>query len=510
MGEPMHPIPAGKALEKVAIVGLNNHGDFLPLLDDGIREIVTAGGHDNEACQFLDAASLTLLSESIGSIPATDTFDELPPLPEETRHPPPTALLPFIRTMLKNEAPVLISVTLLLLYRSGCTIPEDRLLAVLELGGRDRMLRHIIGGALSARGRWLITLNETWQGYCQPCSAALGDLSPFALAETLNTVQRQPPDAALTFIREQWGQVSAVVRLRLVPLLRTLDHPEAATLLADAVSDRSGHVRREVRRALACRGIGDLRRRAAALLPAYLKRPKMLRRKLEVELPEEDTPELQAIGVGSDDYAKLGLAKAVQRLGQLLVIAGPHEIATALGFPLDDTYKRIARSRFGGELEYFLLEAAIGHASVDAVAAWALAYPKPKAVSGAELADILERAEPGLVSPTLISLATRGKGCGRLLTHPRLWHMLFLTQQDCDRALTAALLPGIIEALSKEGWNQDRQEALLMATLFEAELALAEVQAGIQREGGTLGSLDDLLKVLQLKQGLTIHGSQLR
>ncbi len=481
--------------------GLNQQGDFFPQLPPELQAMLANGREDRARC-FLNALSLSCFSERLSQLPAPDQFDPLPEVPEAGAPPPPSELVPRICALFQEEnlpRAALLSV----LYGSGYALPDSLLLPILNEESGEPLLRALIARTLSPRGRWLVALNEDWDWgrYLLPLSAKdLDQLPPNFQSERLQSVFQADPEQALDFVQAQWKQVNVEARLRLLQWLRLLKgFPQARTWLEKARSDRSDRVRQAALRIL-CAWQAEAGQEARLVpLSTCLQKRGRIRHRLEILLPEQDQPELGIIAL---DQAKLGFAKAVLRLGQLLVLVGPAAIAQHLGLSLKKTYAQLAHSHFGEELSYFLLEAALVHESLAALEAWLLAYSKAKSqtVTGSRLALILTQSHPQQIPQVLKALGDAGRQA--LLEAPEIWALLFQMGIECDAQLTAHLMPSLCQALRSPKHPRSLQLAFLLAARLHVPTALAEAHRRCPQDVGEDSHLDHWRQLLALRNAL--------
>ncbi len=483
-----------RILSAFLLRGLNQQGDFFSQLPPALQALLADRRADRARC-FLDALSLSCFSEQLSQLPAPDQFDPLPEVPEAGAHPPPSALVPTICALLREEA-IPRAAVLAVLHNSRYALPDSILPMILNLESGEPLMRALIAQTLSPRGRWLVALNEDWTPYLLSLSAqSLDQLPPRCQSERLQAIFQADPKQALEFIQTQWKQGNGEARLRLLQWVRTLKgFPQARAWLESIRSDRSDRVRRAALRMLCAWHAEQGQAGRLALLSECLQKRGRLRHRLEIRLPEQDQPEL---GVLPLDESKLGFAKAVLRLGQLLVLVGPEALAQHLGLSLKKTYALLARSDFGVELCYFLLEAALVHESLAALEAWLLAYPDPpKTMTGARLAALFAQSHPQQIPNMLKTLGEPW------LKAPEIWALIFQRGIECDAQLTADLMPSLCRALRSPKHPRSLQLAFLLIAQLHIPTALAEAQRRCPQHAEVGGPLKHWMELLELRKAL--------
>lgn len=472
-----------QALQNIAILGLNNHRGELPL-PEAVKATYRERSDANPALRFLDLASLSHAYCHFATLPKTgESFDALPLLPPETQPTVPDALAESLAWRLSQHTLLGFAVVL---FRAQRVLPDAWLLPALNLAATDTTLRLPVQLTLSAKGAWLAELNPAWKNL-QP------DAMPgrWPLPLQLRQLQADDSNAALAWIIEHWSAAPPEQRAQWLSLLHALPGVALGALTPLLAQERSAKTRRPLRRLLAIKTLDDSTARATALLPQYLNLSKgLLRSKLTIQPPEELTADLQALGIDDQDPLQCNAVKPLLRLGQLLVLAGPENIAACLQQSVADSYATLAGSNFNQELAPFLLEAALWWQNDTALTAWCRHYrhAKQRVFSWANLLASIDRDTIGRL------LAELSRQDDALWLHPDVCNWLYQHDLPLDSVSSRFLCRQAIE---------QRNYALLLklAGLLQQDVAL-ELSSALEIADPDVRLAPELLTILRLRTAL--------
>ena len=375
------------SLLKIAVVGLQNSGDFRDVLSEPVRASIAAKQEQNDAQVFLDAAALSFQQAELSRIPAADEFEELPEIPAETLRTlqPPQAML-LDRLLNQNYRQPAVA-ALHLIQRSGFALPDLVFCELLEQEKVDKKASPVVFAVASARSRWLISMNTRWQTLLGQQSAS----APFHQARShLQIWHLATMDTAdiAAFCQEQWKLCNANGRGILLNFLRSYPPENIATWLAENLQDKSDAIVQKLTRwFISCHHpqAETLSHTVAAKLGEYLDASKP--RKPDITPPEKLDTALRELAIFELDTYSGDLPLPVQYMAQLLVLSGPKLWAAQLQCDSATAMERLLKTRFGEELERALLEAALLHQDVNALSIWCKKVNLKKVVGGKTLSD---------------------------------------------------------------------------------------------------------------------------
>ncbi len=161
-------------LRKVAVLGLNQQSD--PTAYDALLQQLPAGdviltqlehSQNNRTGRFLEALSLSLISDQCSYLPESQTFDELPTVPVEVR----PALSSVARLQLRRlvSPPGRLGFWLAgrLLAMHRLCLPDELFVQAMQGGERSESsagVRRELMTVMSERSRWLVTLSPELVG----------------------------------------------------------------------------------------------------------------------------------------------------------------------------------------------------------------------------------------------------------------------------------------------------------------------------------------------------------
>ncbi|MFL6134800.1 MAG: DUF5691 domain-containing protein [Nocardioidaceae bacterium] len=180
-------------------------------------------------------------------------------------------------------------------------IPHHLLPDLLELASATEQLRPAVRRAGDARGTWLAAVNPAWAWAASDLTPSISlahpvDAEAWAQRPTDRRVhevarlRETDPAAARGLVESTWGSDAANDRLTLLSTFRTGLGPDDESLLERALDDRSAKVRELASSLLDGLPTSARAARMAARLRPLLKPRGVLRRTLEVDLPDEPDP----------------------------------------------------------------------------------------------------------------------------------------------------------------------------------------------------------------------------
>jgi len=232
------------ALVKMALLGTERGMGALPALDGPLGAIIgQLDTHDAERA-LLSAGVAIALYRRAGRVP-----DRTPaPLPE------PSALeeLPrcsalaghHLSVMLSDQHDDVLPEWLGALIAAGQRVPEESLVALLDLGRRQPSLQELILPAIGRRGHWLAAQNPAWDyGRGGDDESLWQTGGRAARVAALTRVRRRDPAGARALLAAAWASEPADSRAAFLATLQTGLSLADEPFLEAALDDRSKDVR---------------------------------------------------------------------------------------------------------------------------------------------------------------------------------------------------------------------------------------------------------------------------
>jgi hypothetical protein len=219
--------------------------------------------------------------------------------------------------------PALVQLWLEAAGEGGHRAPHHLLPELLELATRQERLRSGVRRVADARGAWLARANPEWRwatGAATPATAVEVDAEDWARLPTdrrvaeVERLRATDPAAARALVESTWSTDAAGDRAGLLTALRPGLEPDDEPLLEQALDDRSQKVRDVAVPLLdALPGSARAARMAERLRP-LLQAKGVLRKTLEVELPED--PDAAGVRDGLTRPKRIGSVRGwwLQRL----------------------------------------------------------------------------------------------------------------------------------------------------------------------------------------------------
>ncbi len=440
------------------------------------------------AASFLDSLALAFHSSSCSRLPATEAFDELPPQPDEDSLLSPARLL-----QLQKIADCGSQERFWLLARLADNLqqklPTCLVIQAMEQDHNHSNRQDILNSA-SAPALWLsqltpelirdcdlhppqpfpagnrfaLWLQEADSDVLEAACKSWRDLSGYWQKHLLALLHRVKAPERWRFIRQLWPHAGVSTRITLVSKITGLlfADPDQGALqqnlnreicswLEQQDTDRSAKVveRLVILRAVAANSLPAQQQSAAdtdvnqALqqeLARYI--PLSLLKKPDPQPPETLTEPLKALGIrdsGGDD------SRAVGRLQQLVLMAGPERLARHLKTDTATAVKRLLNSRFGAELSVPLMMSSLLYRNPDALISWAHACPEPDADTSWALLEALNLYD-WTGSETLL-LALADLNLQQFIINSGLVRYLMEQKLQLSPQLSSMLAPTIIQPL---------------------------------------------------------------
>lgn len=499
-------------LRKVAVLGLNQQSD--PAAYDALLQQLPAGdailtrleqSQNNRAGRFLEALSLSLISDQCSYVPEPQTFDELPTVPAEVRPPLSSVARLQLRRLVSPSGQLGFWLAGRLLAMHRACLPDELFVQAMQGGERSESsagVRRELLTVMSERSRWLVTLSPELVGnitlpdddklpplhvWPEWLLEADRDDRAVALTELFDSTRAVrerylacfpslPTALAWQLVQESWELAAAAIREQLVSQVADVwaraeqeDTPESLALMVDIstwlLAKRSDDRSAKVRALLSplcsmtllkwtdesvtpvpetlTEAARDWNARIMAALETYI--PVQRLKKPDPQPPETLTDELKALGIV--DMKSVNRSQPVSRLLQLLMLAGPQRLADWIKTDSATAVRKLLKSRFGDELQTELLKACIGYRDWQALAGWCKACPKPLTSAETALERALQVLGIGDV-PQVIETCLEGKQM-HLMTNAGLPQWLASHEVALAPWLSKALLQPLIKALPK-------------------------------------------------------------
>lgn len=204
----------------------------------------------------LGAAAVLSLYRRAGRLPPVDPTPAPTPCPPDPRPVCTAQAAEHLSLMLNGTYSAVVPEWLAAVAAAGQRVPEQHLVALLELGQKQADLQAAILPVLGERGRWLAAQNPAWEYACpRPTTAELlADVSRInAIWETsdratrlalLTRLREQSPLIARTLVEATWSSERADDRAAFVATFVTGLSMDDEPFLEAALDDRSREVRR--------------------------------------------------------------------------------------------------------------------------------------------------------------------------------------------------------------------------------------------------------------------------
>ncbi len=348
-----------------------------PLPHLGVTVAARADGRPEEA--LLTAAALGGAVLRSGRVP--DTGSVPAPAPSDSKPSAPARAIQLLELVLTQppagaqQRPLLLQHWMTAAATAGYRLPHALLPTVLESAGTNTDLRRVVVKVLDARGAWLASQRPDWQWAAEPSDAiarATGHISADDWARltasdrvaTLSVLRAHDPDTARSLVESTWSSDSAKDRRAHLETLVIALAPDDEPLLERALDDRAASVR-EVAWVLldALPGSARAARMADRLRP-LIESKGLLRRHLEVRLPDDPDPAGQRDGLGKPPPRRSARGWWLEQLAagaplQVWTDASGSDPATAVARLTDEDalrgIRRAASARRDGEWALALL-----------------------------------------------------------------------------------------------------------------------------------------------------------
>lgn len=274
--------------------------------------------------------------------------------PDDT-HPPAPARAVQLLELLLTQPPVgaqhrdaLVRLWLARADEARRRSPHALLPTLLELGTTRAALRDPIRAVLDARGTWLAAQRADWAwaaeavDHSEEVAIPLADWARLPSADrirTLATLRADAPDTARTLVESTWATDSAKDRRAHLEALRIALGPDDEPLLERALDDRAQTVREAALDLLDALPTSARAERMAERLRPLIEPKGLLRRTLEVTLPDEPDPAGVRDGLGKPPPRRSARGWWLERLAA----GAPLEVwTTASGADAATTLSRLS------------------------------------------------------------------------------------------------------------------------------------------------------------------------
>ena len=286
-----------------AVVGTDQREFRLAPREDELGSLLAQISNTDREGLLLSAASVVALYRSAGVAPPADAQ----PLPEACSDDEVSrsslASGQHLGLMLDGEFREVLPEWLSAMNRAGKRVPEEYLPTLLDHGRAEPSLRRMILAVLGRRGEWLAAQNPDWNYAIQREEKDVWETgSREERLLLLDHLRGVDPLRARELLATTWSQESAKDRVDFLEKLATGVNSGDESFLNEALQDRSVEVRRVARALLARLPQSDFSRRLKSLATQVLsfKKALMGRARIEVALPEDPIPWLQANGIEMD------------------------------------------------------------------------------------------------------------------------------------------------------------------------------------------------------------------
>ncbi len=516
MTDTLNATKALTELRKVAVLGLNQqakpneYDDLLQQLPAG-DAILSQLEHsqNNRAGRFLEALSLSLVSDQCSYLPEPQTFDELPPVPVEVWRELSSVARLQLRRLVSPPGRLGFWLAGRLLAMHRVCLPDELFVQAMQDGERGESsagIRRELMTIMSERSRWLVTLSPELVGsltlpdddklpplHRWPDWLLEADLDDRAVALTelfdstravreryLACLPSLPVSLAWQLVQASWALAPAGIREQLVSQVADVwaraeqeNTPDALALmvgvstwlLAKRTADRSAKVRALLYPLCSMtllkwtdESIAESASESPvpeALTEAACDWNAQILAALETYLPVQwlknpdpcppETLTDELKALGIVDIKSMNRSQPVSRLLQLLMLAGPQRLASWIKTDSATAVRKLLKSRFGDELETELLTLCVCYRDWAALSGWCKGCPKPTSSA----ASTLKRAVQTLGitdTPLLIRTCLEGKQVP-LMINAELAQWLASHEHTLEPALSNALQQPLIQAL---------------------------------------------------------------
>jgi hypothetical protein len=247
----------------------------------------------------------------------------------------------FLERILDGEYGHLLGEWLGALAAAGGRVPEESLVALLEMGRARSGMQEAITAVLGARGRWLAAQNPDWRyALTTPDAANWETAGLMARVGLLRQVRATDPARGRELLLSTWEHDPAEARKTLLPLLESGLSLEDEPFLEETLDDRSKDVRAAAADLLARLPESRLVRRMTDRVRAYLsfnppQKGRLLKggQKMRLEITLPDAVDAAAQRDGIDPKEHYGSGKKTGWLRQMLALVPPSTWSTEWNQP---------------------------------------------------------------------------------------------------------------------------------------------------------------------------------
>ncbi|MBI3831759.1 MAG: hypothetical protein HY291_19715 [Planctomycetes bacterium] len=397
---------------------------------------------------------------------------------------------------------------------AGKRVPEERLPALLDLGGEQDALRKAIRKVLGLRGQWLAQQNEAWHW---AITEAAVDEKGFLLAwQTAGTAQRlgfvfglreKNPALARAAVQSTWKEDSAEERASALELFETGLSMNDEPFLEECLDDRRKEIRQAALGLLLRLPDSRLRARAVQRVRPLLAVKGLLKKVLEVAPPSACGQEMQRDGIETKGAAGVKMGEKAFLLLQVLGQVPPSFWSKTLQQPPATLLKWAAATDWEAALRLGWTAAASAFRDSEWIEALMDASPLKEEKLTAHTPETLAAA----LTPESFARIFRQKlkENGGRLAGKKGGEGLAGLLQGSPRPWTAALAREVLKALKLETQGETHWGLAAVLRVFPRAIpaeVLAEALEGWPVEGKYWNdwkeSVDELLSVVQFRHDM--------
>lgn len=283
-------------LRSAALVGTGRLPAPVPPVELTVRPPAGSSGEQ----LLLDQAALADVVMRASRVHATTSTADLPEAAPPDTAPVANGAAVQLLDLLLAQSPLyaeariqLVGDWLQLSQAAGCRVPHRLLPALLALGAAEPRVGKQLDPAIGNRGRWLRGLsgnaanNDAAEQNTDAATAPWTTLEGSKAAEAFERLRQQDPAAAREQLGRHWAALNARQRAQHLAVLDTKLHNDDEELLESALDDKAKTVREVAARLLDKLPDSARASRMAARLSPLLQRKGLLRKRLEIDLPED-------------------------------------------------------------------------------------------------------------------------------------------------------------------------------------------------------------------------------
>lgn len=322
-------------LTVTALVGTGRQPPRLPPPGDPLTTLLGGLDSSDQEHTLLSAAAAVALYQQAGQRPPTSETPPFEPCPPDHAPRCTPRAAQHLALILRGTYPEVLAEWLEAAAAAGQRVPEEYLVPLLEMGQKKTALHGTIVSVVGERGRWLAAHHPAWKYATvrQESQESQDDTASEELWETgsaatrlalLQRLRRTTPARARALLTSTWKTEKADDRKHFLEELSEGLSMDDEPFLESVLDDRSKEVRAMAVNLLATlpesRLSQRMRERAAPLLTF---RQKIVRKSLEVTLPDECNPAMVRDGIIPEVPRHIKVGPKTWWLGQMLGLVPP-------------------------------------------------------------------------------------------------------------------------------------------------------------------------------------------